>query len=399
MPPPSIAELVGFPKASSDLECRPMRIRYSESTIIEQGAYFRMTFPRVADDMLDCRSIKLSFKMNMIPTIATDNPVVDGSDIRCIFNRIRVLSGSNVVLDVSEINLLNQFESLVDVSSSDNKYDRYLSGREVTAARLLYPDSRDYITSIAPKGSLLNCEALLPLSKMSDLHVEFWLETPSRCLSLGILSPGEAKFNIQNVELLCDYIRSPSLSQWNANNPLSFHVTDYSHRLNMINTSQSLCRFSSSHTSLNKIITILRSQGRAAGFTFTDKFTQFVDGSTIASYNVYVNNHLFYEQSVDSVQEAFTHFRKSFPALAHSEWFDTGFTGIKNLICVDLTAAPPTFQHAISSGQRTSNLNSDLVLKIEFVSNPAYAIRADSFLFSDALIYLENNKGDLKIKF
>ena len=93
------------------------------------------------------------------------------------------------------------------------------------------------------------------------------------------------------------------------------------------------------------------------------------------------------------------HFKKSFPAVAHSEWFDIGFNESKNIICVDLTAAPPAFQHAISSGQRTSNLNSDLVLKIEFVSSPEDAIRADSFLFSDALIYLENNKGDLKIKF
>ena len=394
MPPPSIAELVGFPKASSDLECRPMRLRYNESTIVEQGAYFRMTFPRVADDMLDCRSIKLRFKMNMV----SSSPIciVDGSDIRCIFNRIRVLSGSNVVFDVSEINLLNQFETLVEVSSSDNKYDRNLTGRELFTARSTYARSRDYITSIAPKGSLLNCEALLPLSKMSDLHVEFWLDTPNRCLyTEGI----EGTFNIQNVELLCDYIRSPSLSQWNANNPLSFHVTDYSHRLNMINTSHSLCRFSSSHTSLNKIITILRTQDRTMGVALRDKLTQFVDGSTIVSYNMYVNNHLFYEQNVDSVQEAYTHFKKSFPALAKSEWFDTGFTGLKNLICVDLTAAPPSFQHAISSGQKTSNLNSDLVLKIEFMKTPVDTIRADSFLFSDALIYLENNKGDLKIKF
>ena len=394
MPPPSIAELVGFPKASSDLECRPMRIRYNESTVIEQGSYFRMTFPRVADDMLDCRSIKLRFNMNLY---CTDQQVmVDGSDVRSIFNRIRVLSGSNCIFDVSEINLLNQFESLVEVSSSDNKYDRYLTGRESAGARQLYPRNRDYITSIAPKGSLLNCEALLPLSKISDLHVEFWLDTPSRCLYAGT---EEAKYTIKNVELLCDYIRSPSLSQWYASNPLSFHVVDYSHRLNMINTSQSLCRFSSSHTSLNKIITILRRQARTIGLQNTDKLTQFVDGSKIVSYNVYVNNHLFYEQAVNSVQESFMHFKKSFPAVAHSEWFDIGFNESKNIICVDLTAAPPAFQHAISSGQKTSNLNSDLVLKIEFVSSPEDAIRADSFLFSDALIYLENNKGDLKIKF
>ena len=162
MPPPSIAELVGFPKASSDLECRPMRIRYNESTVIEQGAYFRMTFPRVADDMLDCRSIKLRFNMQIFCT--DEQVMVDGSDVRSIFNRIRVLSGSNCIFDVSEINLLNQFESLVEVSSSDNKYDRYLTGRESAGARQLYPRNRDYITSIAPKGSLLNCEALLPLS-------------------------------------------------------------------------------------------------------------------------------------------------------------------------------------------------------------------------------------------
>ena len=198
--PASISDLVGFAKSSSDLESRPMRIRYNESQTIQSGQYYRMTFPKVSNDLLDLRSIKMRFQMN----IESGDPdtCVDASDIRCIFNRIRVLSGSQVLCDISEASLLYQLEANIETSSVSNQYERYLCGRESLTKRQAYPATREYITSIAPIGSLLNCEALLPLSRLSDLHVEFWLETDSRIL----LSTSDATYHISGVEILCDYI-------------------------------------------------------------------------------------------------------------------------------------------------------------------------------------------------
>jgi hypothetical protein len=309
---------------------------------------------------------------------------------------MRVLSGSQVVCDISEASLLFQTEALIETSTNSNEYEKYLTGRESLAVRQAYPASREYIHSIAPEGSLLNTDALLPLAKLSDLHVEFWLETPQRAL---YSSDAASDFNISDIEILCDYIRSPSINQWFASNPLSFHVTDYSHRYNVLLTSQAMCRFSSSHTSLNKILTILRPQSTVSGVANSDKLSTWYSGANTDSYNIHVNNQLFYEQGVNSTEEAYSHFRTSFPELKHSEWFDTGYNTTKHLFCVDVTAAPASFQKEISSGLRSSNMNSDVVMKIDFTGLPSESIRADSYLFSDALIYLDGSKGDLKIKY
>ena len=101
MPGANIADLVGYAKQSSDLESRPMRISYNESQTIGSGQYFRMTFPRVAQDMLDLRSIKLRYTLTMASSDASC--CVDSSDVRCLVNRMRCLSGSQVLMDISEV--------------------------------------------------------------------------------------------------------------------------------------------------------------------------------------------------------------------------------------------------------------------------------------------------------
>ena len=89
--PVSIQELVGFAKTSSDLGSRPMRIRYNESQTIQSGQYVRMTFPRVADDLLDLRSIRMRYTLNLLGDGV--DMAVDASDARCVINRMRCLSG------------------------------------------------------------------------------------------------------------------------------------------------------------------------------------------------------------------------------------------------------------------------------------------------------------------
>jgi len=76
--PVSISELVGFAKTSSDLESRPIKIRYNESQTIASGQYFRMTFPKIADDLLDLRTIRLRYNLNLLG--AGTDMAVDASD-------------------------------------------------------------------------------------------------------------------------------------------------------------------------------------------------------------------------------------------------------------------------------------------------------------------------------
>jgi len=53
MPQASIDQLVGFAKTASDLEARKIKVRYQVSNSVPSGAYFRQTFPKIADDIVE----------------------------------------------------------------------------------------------------------------------------------------------------------------------------------------------------------------------------------------------------------------------------------------------------------------------------------------------------------
>jgi hypothetical protein len=390
----SISELVGVAKKASDLSARKVKIRYQVSNSVPSSGYFRQTFPKIATDLLSCDSIKLRFMMNINSTDA--DTCVDAPDIRSIFNRCRVLSGSTVLVDTQELSQLFTLETLINTSSHDSPYERYLTGNESLEERKAYPAKREYICSIAPQGSLLNTNALLPLYAMSDLHLELWLETPARCLySAGDPTPD---FNISEIELLTTYVRSPSVEQYFRSNPLSFHITDYSHRYNNVLNQQNLIRLSSSHSSLNKVLTVLKAQASTSAVDEPGKMTSFHSGELIKSHNVFLNNTLLYEEDVDSRPESWQHFRTAFPAVHSSEFFDARYNTDRNVIAVDVQACP-RFHTAITSGVSTSSMNSDTVIRLNLTSAPNWPLRSDSYLMSDALVYLDSARGDLKIKY
>ena len=63
-----------------------------------------------------------------------------------------------------------------------------------------------------------------------------------------------------------------------------------------------------------------------------------------------------------------------------------------------LAAAPSEFARRISSGVKSSELNSDLTYRVELTGTPASALRVDSFLISDAVIFLAGNGRYLQVK-
>lgn len=393
----SIYDLVGAAKQASDLEIHPVKVRYQEATQLNAGQYFRMTLPKIADDAVDCRSIRLKFLL----TLASTDPAicVDGTDVRTLFNRVRVLSGSQVLFDLSEASQFFQLETNVKSTAVQNGYSKYLQGNGNLTARQTWGDGpREYVCTICPEGSILNTAALLPLARMSDLHIEIWLSSAAQALWSPANHTG-ATYNLKDVELLADYVRSKSVSAYFNSNAVRMTVQDVSHRFNNITSQQNLIRLSSAHTSLNKVLTVIRTAANPGDISVVDKQNAFYSGANFANLNLFVNNVLHFEEALDSLEELYGQLVKACPAVERSDWFDTLYATTRNVIAVNLQAAPIEFTKQLSSGIKTSDLNSDVVIRLGFTGVPAAALRADSYLISDALLYLEGPRGELKVKY
>ena len=232
---------------------------------------------------------------------------------------------------------------------------------------------------------------------MSDLHVDITLEAANRCLRN--VNAEAVSYTISNVRLQCDYLRSNSLSQYFNQNPVSFHVTDYTSRLSVFNSQIAMARFSSNHSSLNAIITVMRNQARLADTTVAGKFQEYVSGADVESYNCFMNSTMLFDQAISSSAESFSLLKKAFPVVKNGSWYDNNYQNWKFLIAIPLQAAPASFADGIQSGIDTTAMNSDAVLQVNFKAVPTTTTRVDSFLISDSMIYLENGRGDLRVRY
>ena len=391
-----ISDLIGLCQSTSDLQSHRVKIRYTESTVVQQGNYMRITFPKRGNSFLDCRNIKMRF--NLTITSTDDECVVAGPDVRCLWNRLRVLSGSTVLADISEASTAFALESLVEVSNMDSDFSRYLVGQQPLADRTNYTNGREYIADICPKGTILNCEALLPLSQFGDLHYELWLERPERAL-YSPANDTSASFTISNIELLADYITSPSISAYFAQNGLKFSCVDISHRYNPMLSQESLIRCSSSHQSVSAIVNLIRKQSQIDDIGTPGKFEVFDSGENRDNFNVLVNNTLFFEENVSSVEQTWKDLTSIFPKAEHSTYFNESYLATGNILPLWLNSAPPEFSQKVTSGIKTSAINSDITFRVKRNIPLTEPLRADSFIRADAVVFLMNKGSDLKVNF
>ena len=107
----SITDLCGSLKSFSDLRRHPIKNRYTESTEIKSsaGAWFRMTLSRHSDAngpwFLDCRKVFLRFKMK-IAEVGGQKSWVDGPTAAVLFDRVKIICGSTVLVDIQNHSLL-----------------------------------------------------------------------------------------------------------------------------------------------------------------------------------------------------------------------------------------------------------------------------------------------------
>jgi hypothetical protein len=159
-----------------------------------------------------------------------------------------------------------------------------------------------------------------------------------------------------------------------------------------------LVRFSQSASSLNKIVSVIRPQSQEGDVLVGDKKSRFYGGNLVDSHNVFVNNSLRFEEDVKTREESWAHVVECFPAVKKSEFFDSRFNSDRNIIAINLQAAPKEFHSSLKSGIVTSSLNSDVSLKLNLVGTPATPLRVDSYLISDVRYFLPTSGSDLKVE-
>jgi hypothetical protein len=159
----------------------------------------------------------------------------------------------------------------------------------------------------------------------------------------------------------------------------------------------SLLKFSSAHSSLAKIVTLLRSSDTLA-VNFAERASRSITAQSIDKYDLFINSVRLYDIPIDSVEQMWKHVIDALPGIRRSEWFDQEYEGSKFLLVNNLNSAPTDFQDSILSGIKTSAHNSDTALQIQFRAVPVNVI-ADSFLLADGLITLGQGKSDLTLSY
>ena len=390
----TLDELVGRAKESSDFTAHQSRLRYTASPTVAHGTLFRMTLAKFPSRYIDMRSLHLRFQM----FIDTEGARVDAPTIASIFDRVVVKCGSRTLMDINEYGLIaSQLEVIEASNAMESTFNRRLRGHGTVSERMVWGASqKEYLVRFL-KGSFLNCESLLPLERISDIHIEIYLATGSKCLYKEAGFGGveeQLAYHISDIELHSSYLASASLDRYFSSSQLQYTVTDYSHRFSNITGRTTLVEFSSANTSLNSTLSFFHYP--ITGSTM-NRHLNGVPALAVKDYQVFINNVPYFDEAVDSIEQMWRHFASAFPRVCKSTFFDdynSNFFLVNNL-----SAAPPAYQSSVVSGVRTSALNSNVVLKVEFNSAQSLVgMTCDSFLLSDAVISLTGGKGDLQVR-
>jgi len=130
----SVSELVGRVSANSDLRVIHNRNRYLTSTSVGPNSFFRMVVPRVSPNaLLDARGIRMRLQMAIT---SSDAGVAVDANFFAPFSRIRILSGSTVLFDVNNLNLLMVSLYNAQQNSSISAYEQSMIGEFGNTTRL-----------------------------------------------------------------------------------------------------------------------------------------------------------------------------------------------------------------------------------------------------------------------
>ena len=402
----SITDLCGSLKSFSDLKKHPVKVRYTESTELKAGAFFRMTLSRHSDAngpwFLDCRKVFLRFKFKI--TEASTSGIthfnwIDSPTAAGVFDRIKIVCGSTVIADIQNHSLLvTMLENIHHSNTTESLALRSLRGHGTLDQRKSWGrnDNQEYIIPVCPIGCLLNSKCVLNLNGMNDIHIEFYLGTAQSVLAyepgVGVLGT----YSLYDAELHSTYLSSKSIQSFFSSNPVAISCTDFSYRYNSVSGMTNMLKISSSYTSLNSIIGYFRS---ADTLNATQEKRRFgYNSAVVSSMQMFVNNIAIYDIALSGIPQLFREFLEAFPDVEMSDYYTDFALATQFLICVNLRASPKEFHSAITSGTSTSTLNSDLCLQLNLATNLSGMDAAlESFLCADVILHQVGR--DLHVKY
>jgi hypothetical protein len=317
---------------------------------------------------------------------------------------------------------------------------------------------RTLIFKMSPKKTLLNSNLCLPMGRMREtISVHFYLQKSNNILQIhpGYIKPefglpyyeknNDAGFTIPsyqwsrdnsyltkiwndptdlsihqstynpnldgieyelyNTEIICNYLSSNSISSHFNTNGLNVTLTDYQQTFQSILAGESLIRYGSAYSSLNKILVFLRDVNHTNNtrdkIIQNDKIQKFVHGGSLLKYNLLINNINWFDEPITDIARTWKNLTECFPHIRTSDYYDSNYAKERFVLGLNLQSIGSKFTESVSAGLTTSQYNSDIVcnLKIDesvFTNNTT--IRCDSFLISDVQLYM-TDAGVLRVKY
>lgn len=390
----SVSELVGKVSASSDLKVIHNRNRYLTTTSVGPNSFFRMVVPRVSPHaLLDARGIRMRTQFAIT---SSDPDICVDANFFAPFQRIRILSGSTVLFDVNNLNLLMVSLYNTEQDANISAFEQSMIGDGNLATRQGWADaSKEYLFWFLPDRTVLRGDHLIDVNNTSDLVIEFYT-APVSTLLYSPATDTAATYTLSNIEILSSYIESPSLANYFQSNPMSLTVYDYSARYQTIADTLSQVRLSSSSTSLNGIFALMRAQNVESSIGTQNKLTT-TNALTLQSYQLLVNQMQFFDEPIASFSQFFNELCHLFPKAEKASWFTALYSSTRFVCGIRVSAAPTRFAESLTSGIKTSALNNEIVLQLTFASAPATQ-RVDTFLESDVVIFRDASTRDLQIR-
>ena len=409
---PSTSDLIGSLKARTDLQCRTTRIHYNEATIVPLALNRKLvfTFPRHSQGFLDMSSLHFS----SIIKRTSWNAVLDATSFSQFFRRVVLRHGNVVLCDLDAYSVIAPILEKINITTLTSQKERFINGgfqdengtdQAALGATLDGAGKRYNIHFLA--GTILNCQALIPVDRLSaagSLQLELYIENPTNIVRSTVATDN---FSLNDVDLYCDYIFSPSLSasaDWRVN----LHADDWSFRYQSLNGLRNTLRLPSSVSDLQECIIALRDDGKdnpAAVTNDSNKLQNLISYSTISTWQMLVDSRPFFSEQLTDDKTTlllWNECRKSEPAISTSRYYtdyenaaDAG-TLRQPPIIMNFQAAPK-FADDMLSGIQTTRHNVEAYIDFTFRTAQPATVSAFCFLKHTVRIY-EDANGQLQVQ-
>jgi hypothetical protein len=165
----------------------------------------------------------------------------------------------------------------------------------------------------------------------------------------------------------------------------------------MIQDATTQVQLSSSCSSLNGLLSVMRDATVESKFNVANKLTSY-NANGIESANILVQNIRQFNENIDSFEQFYTELSHMYPTVLKSEYFTELYETTRFILGYRFASAPDIYASNITSGIRTSQLNSNIVLMLNFVGALVTQNRIDSFLQSYVIFYSDASTRDLQKK-